>query len=213
MTYDPTVPGAAQRISDTQAPIQTNFSESNTIFNEDHYTFNDPSGAPPPPGLRGFHRKVTLVEQAVAPSAFADIGTVYTADNGGRTDLFYRYDTGTLGNSKILPLSPIKVMAAFNTGGADGVLPPGDIYQAYNINSITKSTIGGGDTWQFVILFADPLDSNPPNSTLDYVVLLGTGVAANLPSAEAYVSPTRNDRITILSRTDLARLSFTILTL
>jgi len=211
VTYDPTVPGAAQRIADTQAPIQTNFSQANTIFNEDHYTFNDASGAPPPPGLRGFHRKVTLNEEAAAPTAYADIGTIYTADNGGRTDLFYRYDTGTLGNSKILPLSAIKVMAAFNAGAADGVLAGADIYQAYNIASITKTS--GGGSFFFSVMFADSLDSNPPNTALDYVVLMGQGVASVIPQNPAYQSPTRNDRILFISRTDITRLSFSILTL
>ncbi len=216
MTYDPTVPAAAQRISDTQSPIQTNFDQANTIFNEDHFNYNDASGAPPPPGLRGFHRKAVFSELAVAPTAFADIGTVYTIDNGdGRTDLFYRYDTGALGNSKILPLSAVKVMAAWNVGLADGVIPGASIFQAYNIASIDKST-PGGNNYSFDIRFTDSLDSNAPNTNLEYIVLLTMGSSVILGNLASYVTPTRNDRIVIIAPNvpaQFLRLSMIIMTL
>lgn len=211
MTYDPTVPGAAQRISDTQAPIQTNFSQANTIFNEDHFTFNDASGAPPPPGLRGFHRKTTLSELAPDPTAYASIGTVYTKDNGSRTDLYYRYDTGTLGNSKVLPLSAIKVMGAFDPTGVAvlGVVPAGQIFQSYNISSITRTTLT-----TFEIIFSDSLSTDPPDTDMDYIVTLGQGSVSSTGLVH-YSSPTKNDRITLVGTFvgALLRISFTIMTL
>lgn len=205
MTYDPTVPAASQRISDTQAPIQNNFTVLNDIFNEDHFNYDDASGDPPPPGLRGFHRMSTYSELGGDPTAFPDIGTVYTKDNGdGRTDLFYRYDDDTLGNSKILPLSATKVMCAWNVAVADGIVAPAQIFQAYNISSITKST--AANFFSFTFVFADKLDSNPAATSLDYIVLLTTGSTV-LMNSMTYRVPTTNSGIIILT----PRVNFTFL--
>ena len=214
MTYDPTVPAASQRISDTQTPIQNNFTVLNDVFNEDHFNYDDASGDPPPPGLRGFHRMSTYSDLGGDPTAFPEIGTVYTKDNGdGRIDLFYRYDDDTLGNSKILPLSAIKVMCAFRTTTADGLIAASEIYQAYNISSITKSTSGGN--YFFDVRFADSLDSNPANSDLEYIVLTGHGTASDLTNLiDGYQAPTKNDRILFIARNNnISRMSFSILTL
>ncbi len=206
MTYDPTVPAASQRISDTQPLIQNNFTVINDDYDVDHITYNTSAAGAAPPIPGGFHRKSSYTEFGGDPTAEAEIGSVYAKDNGdGRTDLFYRYDTGALGNSKILPLSAIKVMGAFVPGVVAIGLPVSATFQTYNIASITRTTAG-----TYTVLFSDPLDSTGVNMDLDYIVLLGGTSIATLN----YVSPTKNDRIIITeSNSGTARVSFTILTL
>ncbi|KKN33420.1 hypothetical protein LCGC14_0803870 [marine sediment metagenome] len=202
MTYDPNTPDAADRISDTQAPIRDNFTILNDVFDEDHYNYTDASGVPPPPGFRGFHRKSTYPEEASDPTAFASLGTVYTKDNDTRTDLFYRYDSGALGNSKIFPLSAPKAFAAFN--GADGTL-----FQAYNVASV----VAAGTVW--TVTFSDKLNSAGNNTDLDYVVLLSsTGESVlGTPIGLRYVSPTKNTSFVIRAIQVPTRISFVVITL
>ncbi len=209
MTYNPATPNAADRISDTQQPIKTNFEQANTIFDEDHFTFDDASGPQPPPGLRGFHRKSVYQKLDALPDVFAEIGTVFSQVTDGRTDLYYRYDTSTQGNSKVLPLSAIKVMGAFNSAAAvgDGALIAGNMFQLYNVDTITKT----GST--YVIAFNDPLDTQAADSDLEYIVLLGAG-AATVTATLIYNVPTKNDSLTITAAvTGSRRASFAILTL
>lgn len=213
MVYEPGVPAASQRISDSQGPIQENFTVLNNIFDNDHIKYNDASGDPPPPGLRGFHKKSTYVKRDSDPSAFADIGTVFTSDNGdGLIELRYRGDSGAIANGKVLTLSAIKVQAAFNTQTADGFLAVGAIFQRYNIATIEKSSSGGN--YFFDIRFSDKLNSSAANTDMEYIVLMGHGTGSDLFNlTDAYVSPTKNDRLLFVARDDnISRLSFAILT-
>lgn len=184
MTYNPATPQAADRISDTQQPILTNFEQANTIFAEDHFTFNDGSGPQPPPGLRGFHKKsVYKVLDAPPPTAFAEIGTVYNETTNGRSDLFYRYDTSTQGNSKVYPITAIKAMAHF-------VVATSAILSSYNVSGIVL------DTGVSTITFADPLDTNAPDSPLDYIIVIGNTLS--LVGSPRYVVPTLNTSFDIV---------------
>lgn len=134
MTYDPTVPGATQRISDTQSPIQTNFDEANTIFDEDHYTYNDSSGAPPPPGLRGFHRKTTFNDQAGDPTPQTDTYILYSkADSGGDVELF-----GIDTNSNVTQLTNGSVLDA---QPGNTVLPGGMLMQWNRVSVSSGATV------------------------------------------------------------------------
>lgn len=53
MTFNPAIPQTGTRIDQTYNLITTNFSESNTIFGNDHYAFNDANVA-----RRGRHKHV-----------------------------------------------------------------------------------------------------------------------------------------------------------
>jgi hypothetical protein len=44
----------------------------------------------------GYHKKCTLVEQTVDPTAVADAGILYTKDVATITELFYRNSAGTV---------------------------------------------------------------------------------------------------------------------
>ena len=99
-------------------------------------------------------------------------------------------------------------MVAFNSDAPVGPLLPGDIFQAYNVASVTK--INARD---FTIMFADSLDSSPPNTALDYVVLLSLGSATASTISGVYIPPTRNDRIDVQVNSAASRTSLTILTL
>lgn len=85
MSYNPAIPAANELISVSQGQIQTNFSQANGIFGNDHYAFNAPSNA-------GSHKQVTLVAEA-APSTPVSQVAVYCNTVSAVTDLFMRRES------------------------------------------------------------------------------------------------------------------------
>lgn len=71
MTYNPNIPQATDFISQSQAQIQTNFSQADTAFGIDHTAFSVATD-------QGKHKKVTLVEQTTDPAADASGPLVYS---------------------------------------------------------------------------------------------------------------------------------------
>lgn len=137
MTYDPNVPPADQRPSVSQPIIQNNFKQLNDIFNKNHFKFNAADNA-------GKHRYSTYVEQGTDPSTNTDEGAVYTKDESGRSELFYRYQS----SGDISQLTWIKAWCRF-----DGTLTdPIAIVDGYNVTNVTK--LGSGS---YQINFATPL--------------------------------------------------------
>lgn len=142
MTYNPLIPQPTDIISSSQADLLTNFTQLNEAYgdadpagdpNSDHYPFDDTSG-----NARK-HRKVRLPELTLDPGAVLNQGTVYTKDNGaGRTDLFYRYDSGALstgGGSLVVNMLPIKAFAELAVDTTEG---PQVLNNSFNVASISR---------------------------------------------------------------------------
>lgn len=86
MTYNPAIPQATDLISQSQAQIQTNFSQVDLIFDVDHVTFDNVSVA-----SRGKHRKVDFIRIA-APGSLATEAVVYQKAASGNSELFMQRD-------------------------------------------------------------------------------------------------------------------------
>lgn len=83
MTYDPTIPAANDLISNSQGDIQTNFTQLNTLYDRDHFTWNDATAA-----NRGYHRKVTYRSVIANPGFATPIASTYTKTVSGKSQLF-----------------------------------------------------------------------------------------------------------------------------
>lgn len=83
MTFNPNIPQGPDAFSQSQSEIQTNFAQSNTLFDVDHYTFDDATTAD-----RGKHRKSTYQEQAVDPVTVANEIAIFSKDLAGATRLY-----------------------------------------------------------------------------------------------------------------------------
>lgn len=91
MTFNPAIPQATDLISNSQPQLLTNFGQLNTIFDEDHFTWNDGTdgGAD-----RGLHRQVTIPVPLVAdPTVTGDDAQIYTKAVAGFTEPFYANST------------------------------------------------------------------------------------------------------------------------
>lgn len=92
-TYDVTTPANASVPSGGAAAIRLLKDALQERLNPDHYfaksgdTVDDDTQV-------GFHRKATLLVQAVAPALKADAGIVYSKDVAAKAELFYRDEDG-----------------------------------------------------------------------------------------------------------------------
>lgn len=86
MTYNPAIPGASDIISQSQAQIQTNFSQADTIFTINHGAFDAATVAD-----RGKHRKVDFFKIA-APGAIANEAVLYAKAGPTSTEIFMQRD-------------------------------------------------------------------------------------------------------------------------
>lgn len=91
--YNPNTPLGTQNISNGQVTINNNFQELETIFDKDHYTWDDttdPGGA-----FRGFHRQLTLsLPLGGDPAVAGTASKTYTKTSGGITELFNKNASG-----------------------------------------------------------------------------------------------------------------------
>ncbi len=88
--YDPLIPAAPDKISQSQSDIQNNFAELNTIFDEDHQTWNAT-----PNTSRGKHRKLSFpVNRGSDPSVATDVGILFpkadTNDSSAQSQIYWR---------------------------------------------------------------------------------------------------------------------------
>jgi hypothetical protein len=86
MVYVPTIPQAGDIPSQSQPQILENFGQANTLFNVNHYTFNDPTVA-----NRGKHRYIVMPRLAAGPALAADEGSLFTKDIGGTSLCWQRF--------------------------------------------------------------------------------------------------------------------------
>lgn len=175
MTFNPNIPGANDLISQSQSEIQTNFAQSNTIFDIDHVTFDDATSAD-----RGKHRKSTYIEVA-DPTTVANEMAMYAKAVSGATRLFLRQEN----NGTIFQFSGPDPTAAA-TGQT--FLPGGIILKwgTTSANGTTAITFAGlglsnfpNNCWQVMV---NPVTTTGPTVANDYVYAYSpttTGFTAN----------------------------------
>lgn len=100
MTYNPAIPGPNDIISQSQAQLQTNFSQADLIFDINHVTFDNVAAA-----SRGKHRKVDLI-QVAAPGSIAAEVAVYQRAVAGISNLFMQRD-GSVTEIQLTGATPI----------------------------------------------------------------------------------------------------------
>lgn len=92
-----TVGSSLPTTSDKVGEGPTNFEDIKTDLVErwgvDHWINN--SNTSTDGDYDGRHKQVTMKESSVAPTALADSGILYTKDNSGVTDLYYKDDSGS----------------------------------------------------------------------------------------------------------------------
>jgi hypothetical protein len=95
MVYKRNIPVVEQDMADSVADLNENFTQLASVFDANHYTFDDSSAA-----NRGNHRQVTYVEQssaevdAIEPPI--DSIAMYCKDSSGNPELFAKVNDGTL---------------------------------------------------------------------------------------------------------------------
>lgn len=101
MTFNANIPQATDLISASQSQIQTNFSQSNTVFGVDHTAFDVVTN-------QGKHKKSTYVEQLANPATSPDELTLFSKDLGGATTLYLRKEN----NGTVIQMSGQDPVAA-----------------------------------------------------------------------------------------------------
>jgi len=202
MVYTRNIPAGTDRPSRSAGQFRENFNDLDDVFGIDHIDFSAAEN-------RGMHNQLTMPEQAAAPAAQADIGMVYSLDNGdGRTELYYLYDTGALGNSKQFPLTCVKAFCRFTNA------TPPVLSNAYNVTTITR-TDPTATRAIFTVTFTDVLTSAAPGTAMNYLVLFGTEASALTATNTVQYQNTNNDTFQILTNTKsiIASISFVVINL
>lgn len=182
MTYNPGIPQPNDLLSTSQPQIQTNFSQANTIFDANHFTFDSATAA-----NRGKHRKVVVVEQATSPGTALDEMAIYTKDVGGITQLFLQRANIAPAGADI-QLTPA-VLGDPQLVGTNGTtfLPGGFImkFGLTSANGTTAITWAGLGLTNFpnncFLVIGQPSTNAGPNAANDYVYTFGvstTGFSA-----------------------------------
>lgn len=102
MSYNPAIPGPNDILAQSQAQIQTNFSQADSIFDINHITFDDATVAE-----RGKHRKVDL-KRIPAPGSVATEAVLYQKLSNGSSQIFMQRD----GNATEIQLTGANPTAA-----------------------------------------------------------------------------------------------------
>ena len=120
-TYTPSVPQAAQTISSTQAPIQSNFQAISDLVAVNHTPFGSNAAVP------GTHATITFADQSASVPSNPPSGQVNLYNNigsGSIAELYLQYPTGAPG----VPTNPIPITVG-SAGGGYTYLPTGIIMQ------------------------------------------------------------------------------------
>ena len=127
MTFNPAIPAPTDLISQSQAQIQTNFSQADTAFGIDHTAFSVSAN-------QGQHKQVTLIAPISNPNQAGNISSVYTKTSGTGVELFYQHGTANLGVSQLTG-GGITAAAYISFAGATGIALSG----AFNATSVRNS--------------------------------------------------------------------------
>jgi hypothetical protein len=70
MTYNPSIPQASDKLVNSQVDLLTNFTQLNTVFNNDHYKFNNGAG-------QGQHRQINFPLIPAVPVVAGAASAIY----------------------------------------------------------------------------------------------------------------------------------------
>lgn len=168
MTYNPNIPNATDRPSQSQDQLKTNFQQLNFVFEEDHVPFDAAII-----GDRGKHKFVTLQRQPIDNITNGNDTSLYAKLAGGISQLFWRYQN----NGTVVQLS-ISQAPIPNQNGYTW-LPGGMMLQwglevgATNTNTISFNIPFSGDAYNV------QLTSNRNTNTGISVIVKQGSVDAN----------------------------------
>lgn len=150
MTFNPNIPAANDLINQSQQQLQTNFAQSNTIFNVDHVTFDDATAAD-----RGKHRQITFIEIS-DPATTGDEVALYAKDVSGATRLFFRQQS----SGSVIPVSgtdPYRTAGANQTEYSTYLPGAPASTAAFIMKTGTVNITGVGGTWNLgTVTFLTP---------------------------------------------------------
>jgi len=129
MTFNPAIPGATDLISQSQAQIQTNFSQADTAFGIDHTPFSTLAN-------QGQHKQLTLIAPISNPNQAGNISSVYTKTSGTGVELFYQHGTANNGVSQLTGGGVTAAAWCVFDGTAGSPIAPG---ASFNVTNITKT--------------------------------------------------------------------------
>jgi hypothetical protein len=188
MTYQPGIPRDVDIISDSQADLQTNFGQLNTVFDADHATFNATSN-------RGKHKKVTFLSlgndpDTDAPATLENEIALFALEDGSDTEVYSRAETnGTVNKLTQNGELYIYVHPVFAIN-MDNALT---VFSSYNYDSGTGVTRnGGGTTCDFTFPFTNAVLTPSGNPTNNYMWSASAfdnssnPVIANVPNTSNY---------------------------
>ena len=122
MAYFESIPQSTDDPSASQPLILANFTEIATVVAVNHVAFND--------GDQGKHKFLQMPEQASAPATAANEGGLYTKEENGASELFYREESSG---------TELQLTNAF-TAATDGeVTFPGGLIMKWGLGSFTTS--------------------------------------------------------------------------
>lgn len=115
MTFNPAIPQPNDILSQSQAQIQTNFSQADTIFDVNHITFDNATVAE-----RGKHRRVDF-KRVATPGSVLTEAVVYQKLAAGSSNLFMQRDGA---GAEIQLTGPTPSIAIHGEGFMAGVTVP-----------------------------------------------------------------------------------------
>ena len=137
MSYNPSIPQPDDLISVSQGEIQTNFSELNTVFTQDHVEYDNATTAD-----RGKHKQSTYTElvNPDEPTTVANESTIWAIEGptSTQTELYMRRES----QSGALSV-PSKDLAIFGVAAAGLFDGAGAALGTHNVNmTVTKDETG-----------------------------------------------------------------------
>lgn len=195
MTFNPGIPTPSEALSASQGEIQTNFSQTNTLFAVDHVTFDSADA-----GNRGKHYKVTFPDWVKPPQATVNPQTaaneiaLYGGDDGTESQLYLRRES----NGTVIQMTSSSTGDPVAAVGGQTFLPGGIIMKWGN-----RSGVADGATINFN---ADT--SNFPTNCFQVWISIYDGAVGATGNTFAWVRPgsvaTTGFRVSCISRLSTA---------
>ncbi|MFQ5685093.1 MAG: hypothetical protein ACE5GV_00385 [Candidatus Scalindua sp.] len=131
MTFNASVPQSTDDPSVSQGQLLTNFTQLNTIFGNNHITFDAPSD-------NGKHNFCQFPEQGAAPVTAANEGALYTKQSAASaTELFFRRES----SGTELPLTGLPVTTVVAGGvTVNGITTPWGLVINWGSGSLSGGT-------------------------------------------------------------------------
>ena len=178
MTFDPTIPKATDLISNSQLPIQTNFAQLDTVFNNDHVQFS--AGTNP-----GKHRRATILTAGLNPTGAGE-GQLNVVNSGGRQQLYYQRESSATGTLN----TPISMIGGYARVAGDGTVQAG---------SFNLAIAGVHATGLYDFTITRPM----ANSNYMVLVTVAHGDAGTTYVCNAWTVAANNFRVTVRNLNDV----------